>query len=204
VVYLAAISKYILLIRANVPTTFQLSYGYKVPFLGWDYLRSEAGLKPIGLADTWLPISASIATLLAAAVAAVLSWHRRRMFCTTAASVAGTAFLFGSGIYCGTFLLGTNFIYRLMFLLLCVPQLQDWMSQRSADKGRILTIEGWLLTTLLIVLWLNGNANGHTTFLWTPQLFDWLLFFGLAAALFFNVLYNAFGNASLAILKIRS
>jgi hypothetical protein len=205
VVYLAAIFKYLFLIRANVPTTFQLSYGYKAAFLGWDYLRSEAGLKPIGLADTWLPICASIATLFAAAVAAFLSWHRRRMFCTVAASVAGTAFLFGSGIYCGTFLLGTNYIYRLMFLLLCVPQLQDWMSQKSTDKGRIiLTIEGWLLATVLAVLWLNGNANGHTTFLWTPQLFDWLLFFGLAAALFFNVLYNAFGNASLAILKGQS
>jgi hypothetical protein len=65
------------------------------------------------------------------------------MFCTVAASVAGTAFLFGSGIYCGTFLLGTNYIYRLMFLLLCIPQLQDWISQKSTDKERIiLTIEG--------------------------------------------------------------
>jgi len=204
VVYLAAISKYLFLIRANVPTTFMLSYGYKAPFLGWDHLRSDAGLKPIGLADTWLPICASIATLLAAAVAAVLSWHRSRMFCAVTPSVAGTAFLFGSGIYCGTFLLGTNFIYRLMFLLLCVPQLQDWMSQKSTHKGSILTIEGWLLITVLAVLWFNGDANGHTTFLWTPQLFDWVLFFGLAAALFLNVLYNTFGSVSSTILKVQS
>jgi hypothetical protein len=51
VIYLVAISKYLFLIRANVPTTSILSYGYKAPFLGWDYLRSAAGLKPIELAD---------------------------------------------------------------------------------------------------------------------------------------------------------
>jgi hypothetical protein len=202
VIYLAAIFKYILLIRSNVPTTFMLSYGYKTPFLGWDHLRSEAGLNPIGLGDTWLPTFTSIATLLAAAAAAVLSWRHGRMFCPVADSVAGTAFLFGSGIYCGTFLLGTNFIYRLMFLLLCVPQLLDWMSQKSYDKERTSSIETWLLVTVLAVLWLNGNANGHTTFLWVPQLFNWLLFFALAAVLFLNILYNAVGSASSAISKV--
>ena len=45
--------------------------------------------------------------------------------------VAGTAFLFGAGIYCGTYLLGTNFIYRLMFLLLCIPQLLNWLAPNS-------------------------------------------------------------------------
>ena len=111
--------------------------------------------------------------------------------CTVTDSVAGTAFLIGSGIYCGTFLLGTNFIYRLMFLLLCLPQLQDWQSQKLEGKERSATIERGLLATVLSVLWLNGNSNGHSTFLLVPQLLDWLLFFGLAAVLMSNFLNSA-------------
>jgi hypothetical protein len=201
-IYLAVIFKYILLIRSNVPTTFMLSYGYKTPFLGWDHMRDEAGLKPIGLADTWLPTFATVATLVTAAAVAVLNWRRGHMFCAVADSVAGTAFLFGSGIYCGTFLLGTNYIYRLMFLLLCVPQLQDWVSQKSYDRERTPPIEVWVLVAVLAVLWLNGNANGHTTFLWAPQLFNWLLFFGLASLLVLNFLHNAVGRASSVISKM--
>ena len=44
-----------------------LSYGYKVPFLGLDHLRAEAGLSAIGLANTWVPITLTIVTVLLAA-----------------------------------------------------------------------------------------------------------------------------------------
>jgi hypothetical protein len=111
------------------------------------------------------------------------------MFCTVTNSVAGTAFLFGSGIYCGTFLLGTNFIYRLMFLLLCLPQLSDWQRKESAVDER--KIELGLFATVLSVLWLNGGPNGHTTFLLVPHLINWLLFFGLATVIMSNFLRNA-------------
>jgi hypothetical protein len=194
-IYLVAIFEYILLIRSNVPITFILSYGYKAPFLGWDHLRDEAGLKPAGLAETWLPICTSIITLVAAALTAFLCLRARPLFCVVADSVAGTAFLFGSGIYCGTFMLGTNFIYRLMFLLLCVPQLQDWIAEKPDTRRQALRIEPWLLAIVLAVLWVNGNANGHSTFLWAPQVFNWLLFFGLATVLIFNFLHSAVGGA---------
>jgi hypothetical protein len=187
--YLAAISHYILLIRINVPTTFILSYGYKALFLGLDQLRADAGLKPLGLADAWLPITIAIFTLLLAAATALVTFNYGRMFCTVTDSVAGTAFLFGSGIYCGTFLLGTNFIYRLMFLLLCLPQLSDWQRKESAVDER--KIELGLFATVLSVLWLNGGPNGHTTFLLVPHLINWLLFFGLATVIMSNFLRNA-------------
>ena len=74
--------------------------------------------------------------LICAAIAAARSLRHRREFCSADTSVAGTAFLFGAGIYCGTYLLGTNFIYRLMFLLLCLPQLQDWQIRKhEGDKA---------------------------------------------------------------------
>jgi len=184
--YLASISSYIFLIRRNVPTTWMLSYGYKALFLGLDHLRTEARLNPFALADTWVPITAAILTLIVATVTALNIFNYGRWSCAVTNSVAGTAFLFGSGIYCGTFLLGTNFIYRLMFLLLCVPQLLDWQRRESDDKAR--RIERGLFATVLSALWLNGNSNGHTTFSLVPQLVDWLLFFGLAVVLMANFL----------------
>lgn len=45
-----------------------------------------------------------------------------------------------------------------------------------------------LYCAILSVLWLNGNAQGHTIFLLVPQLFDWLLFFALATVLTLNLL----------------
>jgi hypothetical protein len=179
---------FVSLIRRNVPTTFVLSYGYKAIFLGVDHVRSEAGLSPIGLADTWVPVFTAAVVLICAAGVAASNFRRARMFCTVDASAAGTAFLFGAGIYCGTYLLGTNFIYRLMFLLLCVPQLQDWQVRRCEGDKTVGIAEFGLFGTVLGVLWSNGSANGHSIFLLLPQLLDWFLFFCMAAVLMMNLL----------------
>jgi hypothetical protein len=194
--YLDLAMKYVFLIRRNVPTTFVLSYGYKVIFLGVDHLRGEAGLSPVELADTWVPAATVALILICAGAVAVHSFRKQREFCSVDISAAGTAFLFGAGIYCGTYLLGTNFIYRLMFLLLCIPQLLDWQAfrRRDADKPAG-TAELGLLGTVLGALWLNGNANGHSTFLLLPQLLDWFLFFCMAAVLMLNLLRTSAGSA---------
>lgn len=180
--------KYILLIRRNVPTTFILSYGYKAIFLGIDHVRSEAGLNPTGLADTWVPVWTVFVVLICAAFVAMKSFRNGREFCSIDTSTAGTAFLFGAGIYCGTYLLGTNFIYRLVFLLLCLPQLQDWQIRKHEGDTAVGIAELSLLGIVLSVLWLNGNANGHSTFLLLPQLLNWILFFCLTAVLLSNFL----------------
>src|SRR6516225_7928157 len=174
-IYLGLTLQYIALIRQNVPTTFVLSYGYKAFFLGVDHIRSEAGLGPIGLADTWVPALNVAVVLICAVVVALNGFWNRREFCSVDTTVAGTAFLFGAGIYCGTYLLGTNYIYRLLFLLLCVPQLLDWQVRRREGNESTGIAELALLVTVLGVLWSNGNANGHTMFLLLPQLLDWIL-----------------------------
>jgi hypothetical protein len=191
-IYVVSTMKYILLIRRNVPTTFVLSYGYKAIFLGLDHIRSEAGLPPVGLADTWVPALTAAVVLACAAIVAVTRFRNLREFCSVDISTAGTAFLFGAGIYCGTFLLGTNFIYRLMFLLLCVPQLLDWQIRRSEGDKVVGIAELSLLVTVFGVLWVNGNANGHSIFLLLPQLLDWFLFFLMTAVLLSNFLWFAY------------
>ena len=140
-IYLDLAMEYVFLIRRNVPTTFILSYGYKAIFLGVDHIRSEAGLSPIGLADTWVPASTAAVVLICAATVAVNCFRNRREFYSVDTSAAGTAFLFGAGIYCGTYLLGTNFIYRLMFLLLCVPHFRTGKSKgmKAARRSGLLS-----------------------------------------------------------------
>ena len=82
-----------------------------------------------------------------------------------------------------------------MFLLLCVPQLQDWQIRRcEGDKAGGIAELG-LFGTVLGVLWLNGNANGHSIFLLLPQLLDWFLFFCLAAVLMLNLLRTSTASA---------
>lgn len=194
-IYLFWAANYVFLIRQNVPTTFILSYGYKAIFLGVDHVRSEAGLGPTGLADTWVPASTVALVLICAAIVAANNFRNSRMLCSVDMSAAGTAFLFGAGIYCGTYLLGTNFIYRLMFLLLCIPQLQDWQIRRlEGDIGGGIAELG-LFGTVLGVLWLNGSPNGHSIFLLLPQLLNWLLFFCMAAVLMMNLLRTSTGVA---------
>ncbi len=187
-IYLGLILKYIFLIRRNVPTTFILSYGYESIFLGIDHIRSEAELSPIGLSDTCLPALTAALVLICAAIVAVSNFRSRCDFCPVDESTAGTAFLFGAGIYCGTYLLGTNYIYRLMFLLLCIPQLLDWQTQKYQGDNRIGIAELSLFVSVMGALWLNGNANGHSIFLLLPQLLNWFLFFFMAAVLLSNLL----------------
>src|SRR5258708_3196086 len=194
-IYLDLALKYVFLIRRNVPTTFILSYRYNAILLGVDHMRSEAGLSPIGLADTWLPASTAAVVLICAATVAVNSFRNRREFCSVDISAAGTAFLFGAGIYCGTYLLGTNFIYRLMFLLLSVPQLQDWQLQRSEGDKTAGIAERCLFDTVLFGVSLNGEVNGHSIFLLLPQLLDWFLFFCMAAVLVSNFLRTSVSPA---------
>jgi hypothetical protein len=134
--------------------------------------------------------------LICAAIVAIHSFRNRREFCSADKSAAGTAFLFGAGIYCGTYLLGTNFIYRLMFLLLCIPQLLDWQIRKCEPDKTATRAELGLFGTVLGVLWLNGNADGHSIFLLLPQLLDWFLFFCLACVLMLNFLRTTVGAAS--------
>ena len=180
--YLSYIFDYVVLIRRNVPTTFILSYGYKAAFMGIDHLRAE--LTPIHLEETWAPTLTAAAVFFGAGALA-LHTHRRTESFAIHASSAGPAFLFGAGIYCGTYVLGTNFVYRLMFLLLCIPQLQDWQTERGNGNQSTGNAELGLYATVVGALWLNGNANGHSVsaFLVLPQILNLILFFSMSAVL---------------------
>ena len=73
--------------------------------------------------------------------------------------------------------------------------LQDWQIRRCEGDRTGGFAELGLFGTILGVLWLNGNANGHSIFLLLPQLLDWFLFFCLAVVLMLNFLRTLSGSA---------
>jgi hypothetical protein len=100
------------------------------------------------------------------------------------------AFWAGAGIFCGTFALFQNYDYRLIFLLLTVPQLLRWAHEARAA----VPLAGWALAGILATLWLGtgvpfapfglGDAWVSLTG-WFPleEVVNWLLFAYFAAAL---------------------
>jgi len=81
------------------------------------------------------------------------------------------AFRLGAGIYLGTFLLGSNWDYRLMFLLFTLPQLLEWARQTRLAQFTLAAIGVsfcylWLLRLTPLAYFLDELAN-------------WLVFAGL-------------------------
>jgi hypothetical protein len=60
------------------------------------------------------------------------------------------AFRMGAAIYVGTYLIGSNFDYRLMFLLFTIPQLMEWLNNSDSRMRRVARIT---FTCTLYSLW---------------------------------------------------
>lgn len=90
------------------------------------------------------------------------------------------AFRIGASIYAGTFLIGNNFDYRLIFLLFTLPQLLEWLKQKS-----FLTLSSGLsLTGIILSFWLSSNT---LSYLYLDELLNWLLFLFYTYALFLTL-----------------
>ncbi len=93
------------------------------------------------------------------------------------------AFRAGSAIYVGTFLLGNNWDYRQVFLILTMPQLISWTKSRST----LALVSKALITAMLIAFWhmiivkqLRPLENGYQIGFIIDELANWLVFGGLA------------------------
>jgi hypothetical protein len=73
------------------------------------------------------------------------------------ASWARLAFWIGALVFLGTFAVGNNFDYRLVFLLLTLPQLMAWASASEVEPRR------WLgavtLLSVLVLLWIGALSE---------------------------------------------
>lgn len=90
---------------------------------------------------------------VAGAALATWLWVRRRIRWAASDEPARLlAFHLGSLLYLGTFVLSNNFDYRLVFVLLTMPQLFSWIR----DEGLIARLAGGCLTSALVLLWVGA------------------------------------------------
>ena len=176
ILYLYSLTDALPHIRRITPVSPYISYGYAIVFDRFEFLYApRLGINVAGLSKSWIPYAAvALALVLATAIAAI-AWNRRAPACILDAGRDGTAFLFGGGIYCGSFLLlGTNYTYRLIFLLLCLPQLFDWIAADRASRR----LAQALIASCIISMWLKFHPE--KTF-HINQVSDWVLFIAMTA-----------------------
>jgi hypothetical protein len=188
-VYLYSVSDVLPLIRTITTISPYVSYGYIILFDRLELLYGpRLGLDLTGLTASWIPVAALAAVLLAAMAWGLMIWRRQRQHCRLSEGSAGIAFLFGSGIFCGSFaLLGTNYTYRLIFLLLCLPQLFDWTEDSHGDDALARRVAWLVLGSSVISMWLKFRPEKT---LHINQVTDWILFGTLTMLVILNALYS--------------
>jgi hypothetical protein len=167
----------ILMIRSNrVLSSSWWSYGRITVF---EILASKLHAKTgIAIPHSYLTFSSLVAVGIASIIA--LFWA-----CKVPTIPQSTkhldSFLIGSGIYTGTFLIGNNYDYKLIFLILLLPQLFDWIQ----DRGELVCPAYLLLASLMLSTW--GESlftwihhreawNSPTSGVLLQELANWLLF----------------------------
>jgi hypothetical protein len=189
--YLYSLSDILPMIRTITTISPYVSYGYIILFDRLEFLYGpRLGLDLTGLTASWIPIAVVSLALVGSAAWAIGVWRRGRAQHMLDHGTDGVAFLFGSGIYCGSFLLlGSNYTYRLTFLLLCLPQLLDWSERAGEEHKSSRRLAYILLGSCLISMWLKFHPEKT---LHINQITDWVLFVSFAMLNVLNMLY-AFG-----------
>jgi hypothetical protein len=185
------------LISVNTPNSDWYSFGYKTFFISvFHFIEPAVQMDPSGrLASTHLPlpleITARIALLLATALSVAFGLQVRRRWTIDLDFRDRTQlqFLIGSSIYVGTFALGTNFNYRLVFLVLCIPQLVEWIVHPCVSRSlRSIAVE--LAAGVAAICWVSAVgrfpfpiSNASMILLVAAEIISWSLFMGFGVIL---------------------
>ena len=193
--YLIGIAGFLGFIRGNTDVTPVHSYGYLVPFMFVERQTApHLGFSAAGLSASALPIALVSIWCALVAGGSLALWRRGAQHCVIAAGSAGAAFTFGAAIYCGSFLFSSsNYAYRLVFLLLCLPQLFDWVGDTTIRHGDTRKMASMLLALIYFLLWcLVGGGR-----IWPMiSLCEYLTFAGLAGTILLDGLRNNFGGSA--------
>lgn len=133
-------------------------YGYQAGFWRMEtYLNGDRTYLETGTAamiGTHYILIARLALLGAIGAAAVLASHWRKQGILLALSEDRQAawYLMGAAVFVCTFMLGINWAYRLVFLVLCLPGLLLWAAAKPA-RGQ--TFPNTILILILTLLWLE-------------------------------------------------
>jgi hypothetical protein len=160
------------LIGRTVPKTWENSYGSMALL---NYANALLGRSAVPLPFALLR-AVSVAFLVVVLALAYLKASRKDLEPREDACLDG--FRIGAAIYCGTFILGYSFNYRLLFLLFAMPQLVRWVGRRD----RLGAVSSLALTGIILTLWspLASRRFFFSFVLFAEELVNWFLFAGLA------------------------
>ncbi len=79
------------------------------------------------------------------------------------------SFRVGASIYIGTFLIGNNWDYRLIFLVFTIPQILNWI--KSFKQLSLPSI--WAIIAIILTTWLSSKS---AMFYRLDEIINWLLF----------------------------
>jgi hypothetical protein len=177
---LAILLAYAILTYPNTIASFsgteygaELSYGVNVIPL---YMEQSFGSKQLSA------LSTLILPLVALGLCLVAFYAGSRSNSLAASESRHlSAFRLGAMIYVGTFFLGNNWDYRLIFLLFTVPQLVEWTLAPPGQK-----LARWTIASLVIACWyliilniLGFVSAGEYVAYFLDQVSKWALFIGL-------------------------
>jgi hypothetical protein len=105
-------------------------------------------------------LTKQLVAIIPLVVASLFVWLRGRRRLAepdqNADSSARLAFYLGSLIFLGTFAVGNNFDYRLVFMLLTLPQLFDWVTDSADPRG---WLAGVTIVVVLTLLWIGALSE---------------------------------------------
>ncbi|MFB2838955.1 hypothetical protein [Floridanema evergladense] len=78
-------------------------------------------------------------------------------------------FRIGASIYLGSYLIGNNWDYRLIFLLFTIPQILAWIKSRNCFAK----ISGLALVGIILTTWISYDTY---RFFYLDEIINWLLF----------------------------
>lgn len=159
----------LLLIGANTPSDTWLSYGHNVLWMKVSETSPVAG--------SALRFGTH-AVMAGGLLAAGLVWLRRSSRGKVQEGLPLDAFRVGAACYVGTFLLGNNFNYRLMFLLFTLPQLLAWAANGEARCVARVALAGiyFSLWSMVVDRWLQGLPGGVWCGLAVSEAAHWAAF----------------------------
>ena len=165
-------------IASITPKGTSWSYGFQVFFMTNDrVIHSLLSLTHVN--DTLLAIILKylpyVALISAISITLVLSFLYRKSDKFAYVERIQThiiSFQIGASIFIGTFMLGNNWDYRLVFLLFCIPQLVEW----SRASKKILSLPNMTLAFILLTLWssfwINYSTFAHNLL---EELTNWMI-----------------------------
>jgi len=168
----------LLMINKNTEKTIYWSYGNMIIFSYWAALAANLSSIDISLLNI-LTRAASLILSLVTIILAINSYNKLKQDEKYFTCNYINGFRIGCSIYIGTFLLGYNFYYRLIFLLFCIPQLIEWSKLKS-----IISLSHVTLLLIVISMWSTVWVNFENPLpVSIIEGVNWVIFFSLTSLL---------------------